>query len=161
MVACGLSQFSGIPLWHRPSMLCICSAELYYKSTVFCVACVHIVQVESLNGDWTIFDESCIFLTCIIASSVMSLLSIWSDGPALSVQRCVRINWIFLDDCKVTKWFLMQCKWFVYVLFMPSVLWHCWLGSSKAIRCGYLFGARCRLAYRPADATATHCLLLQ
>jgi len=26
---------------------------------------------------------------------------------------------------------------------------------------GYLSGARCRLAYSPADATATHCLLLQ
>jgi len=26
---------------------------------------------------------------------------------------------------------------------------------------GYLTGARCRLAYGPADATATHCLLLQ
>jgi len=25
----------------------------------------------------------------------------------------------------------------------------------------WLFGARCRLAYGPADATATHCLLLQ
>ena len=46
--------------------------------------------------------------------------------------------------------------------------WHCWLGSSKGIRpvknwavgCwrGYLTGARCRLPYSPADATATHCL---
>ena len=27
--------------------------------------------------------------------------------------------------------------------------------------CGYLSRARCRLAYNPADATATHCLLLQ
>jgi len=27
--------------------------------------------------------------------------------------------------------------------------------------CGYLSGARCRLAYGPAVATATHCLLLQ
>ena len=27
--------------------------------------------------------------------------------------------------------------------------------------CGCLSGARCRLAYSPADATATHCLLLQ
>ena len=54
---------------------------------------------------------------------------------------------------------------------MPSVLWCCWLGSRKGIRpvkywavgCwyGYLAGARCRLAYGPADATATHCLLLQ
>jgi len=26
---------------------------------------------------------------------------------------------------------------------------------------GYLPGARCRLAYGPVDATATHCLLLQ
>ena len=26
---------------------------------------------------------------------------------------------------------------------------------------GYLSGARCRLAYGPADATSTHCLLLQ
>ena len=26
---------------------------------------------------------------------------------------------------------------------------------------GYLSGVRCRLAYDPADATATHCLLLQ
>jgi len=26
---------------------------------------------------------------------------------------------------------------------------------------GYMSGARCRLAYGPADATATHCLLLQ
>ena len=54
---------------------------------------------------------------------------------------------------------------------MPSVLWRCWLGGRKGIRPvknwvvgywhGYLSGARCRLAYVPADATATHCLLLQ
>ena len=54
---------------------------------------------------------------------------------------------------------------------LPSVLWCCWLGGRNGIRpvknwvvgCwrGYLSGARCRLAYVPADATATHCLLLQ
>jgi len=54
---------------------------------------------------------------------------------------------------------------------VPSVLWRCWLGGRKGIRpvknCvvgywhGYLSGARCRLAYGPVDATATHCLLLQ
>jgi len=53
---------------------------------------------------------------------------------------------------------------------VPSVLWCCWLGGRKGIQpvknwvlgCwhGYLSGARCRLAYCPADATATHCLLL-
>jgi len=45
------------------------------------------------------------------------------------------------------------------------VLWRCWLGGRKGIQpvnwvvgcwCGYLSGARCRLAYGPADATATH-----
>ena len=40
------------------------------------------------------------------------------------------------------------------------MLWHCWLGGRKGIRpvmCwrGYLSGARCRLAYGPADATAS------
>ena len=53
---------------------------------------------------------------------------------------------------------------------IPSVLWRCSLGVRKGIRPvkywvvgrwhGYLSGARCKLAYGPADATATHCLLL-
>jgi len=53
---------------------------------------------------------------------------------------------------------------------MP-VLWRCWVGGRNGIRpvknwvvecCrGYLAGAQCRLAYGPADATATHYLLLQ
>jgi len=48
------------------------------------------------------------------------------------------------------------------------VLWHCWLGGRKGIRpvknwvvgcwCSCLSGARSRLAYGPADATATHSL---
>jgi len=35
--------------------------------------------------------------------------------------------------------------------------------KKRVVRCwrGYLSGTRCRLAYGPADATATHCLLLQ
>ena len=54
---------------------------------------------------------------------------------------------------------------------VPSVHWRCRLGCRKGIRpvknwvvgCwhGYLPGARCRLAYGPDDASATHCLLLQ
>ena len=52
-----------------------------------------------------------------------------------------------------------------------SVLRCCWLGGRKGIKpvknrvvgCwrGYLSGDRWRLAYGPADATATHYLLLQ
>jgi len=54
---------------------------------------------------------------------------------------------------------------------LPSVLWRCWLGGRKVIwpvknrvvGCwhDYLSGVRCIVAYGPADATATHCLLLQ
>ena len=60
------------------------------------------------------------------------------------------------------------------LLELPSVLWCCWLGGRKGIKpvkklewwgagvvIGYLSGAKCRHAYSPADATATHCLLLQ
>jgi len=57
------------------------------------------------------------------------------------------------------------------VLDFPSVLWCCWFGDRKGIwpvknwvvRCwhGYFSGARCRLAYGPVDANATHWLLLQ
>ena len=64
--------------------------------------------------------------------------------------------------------FTNYCK---YTVNIPSVVWRCWLGGRKGIRpvknwvvgCwrGYLSGARCRLAYGPTDATATHCLLLQ
>jgi len=58
-----------------------------------------------------------------------------------------------------------------YVRTAFAALRRCWLGDRKGIRpvknsvvgCwrGYLSAARCRLAYGPADATATHCLLLQ
>jgi len=69
-----------------------------------------------------------------------------------------------------------SCKNSIYqklyiLMILPSVLWCCRLGSRKGIRPvktwvvgywhGYLSGARCRLAYGPADAIATHCLLLQ
>ena len=63
----------------------------------------------------------------------------------------------------------LQCL--MSTVLMPPVLWRCWFGGRKGIRpvknwvvgcwCGYLSGVRCRLAYGPADATATHCLLLQ
>ena len=49
-------------------------------------------------------------------------------------------------------------------IYLPSVLWRCWLGGRKGIRAvknwvvgcwrGYMSGARCRLVYSPADA---HC----
>ena len=71
-----------------------------------------------------------------------------------------------LVECCCFIWSETQLK-----LSQPSVLWRCWLGGRKGIRpvknwvvgCwrGCLSGASCRLAYVPADATATRCLLLQ
>ena len=74
----------------------------------------------------------------------------------------------------VTKKALTTTKYFAEMCTMkpwPSVLWRCWLGGRKGIwpvknwvvGCwrGYLSGDRCRLAYGPSDATATHRLLLQ
>ena len=59
----------------------------------------------------------------------------------------------------------------IWIVYMPSVLWCCWMSSRKGIRpvenwvvgcwLGYVSGMRCRFAYGPADATATHYLLLQ
>ena len=67
--------------------------------------------------------------------------------------------------------FCRSHQWPIFISVLQSVLWRCSLGGRKGIRpvknwvvgCwrGYLSGARCRLAYGPADATATHCLLLQ
>jgi len=95
-----------------------------------------------------------------------------TSASAISIVRDLEQScgcsdtWQFSCDFSLDIYSLLLCKYF-----LPSVLWHCLLGSRKGIQpvnnwvvgCwhGYLSGARCRLAYRPADATATHCLLLQ
>ena len=66
------------------------------------------------------------------------------------------------DCCVRGHWFISQV-----MSALPSVLWRCRLGGRKDIQpvqnrvvgcwCGCLSGARCRVAYGPADATAAHC----
>ena len=82
-------------------------------------------------------------------NSMMQLLYVLS--------RIIQYWWDFCDTDKTSV--------------MPSVLWCCWLGSRKGIQpvknwvvgCwhGYVSGSRYRFAYGPADATATHYLLLR
>ena len=65
----------------------------------------------------------------------------------------------------------MPCHTYLPSVLLPLVLWRCWFGGRKGTRpvknwvvgCwrGYLSGASCWLPCGPADATATHCLLLQ
>ena len=89
------------------------------------------------------------------------------------VTYSLRLNLLTLKgvECTVICWVYCFDEILSYRFSALSVHWRCWLGGSKGIwpvknlvaGCwhGYLSGARCRLAYRPADATATHCLLLQ
>ena len=91
----------------------------------------------------------------------------WGWGSNVSTCWSCPLHRRALQRSDATKWFLFGCC----VRHLPSVLWLCWLGGRKGIRpvkiwvigCwhSFLSGARCRLAYSPADATATHCLLLQ
>jgi len=128
----------------------------------------------------------------VLSSSITRLPTEWILLPLQWVSYAslctVNVGWYVgaLDlqfrDCKIDSQFvccitcLALTKWHNLIpvqiwCYVPSVLWHCWLGGRKGIRpvknwvvgcwhC-YLSGARCRLAYGPADAIATHCLLLK
>jgi len=92
----------------------------------------------------------------------MSLLVVISSiEPKLVIQeKFLQLTFIG-QECRLQCIFIAAAG-----VLVPSVLWRCWLGGRKGnwvVGCwrGYLPGARCRLAYSPADATATHCLLLQ
>ena len=96
---------------------------------------------------------------------------IWQHRYSHASRHMTTIDWsinqsmVYLFCIKLLDWYNTM------TLSKPSVLWRCWLGGRKGIRpvktsvvgCwrGYLSSARCRLAYGPADATATHCLSLQ
>ena len=107
-----------------------------------------------------------IFLLCYVVFQ-----SLYRTVPGIGVYFCT-LHWISRHFQWVHFLYIFSVlKLMVAVHQLPSVLWRCWLGGRKGIRpvknwvvgCwhGYLSGARCRLAYGPADATATHCLLLQ
>jgi len=112
-------------------------------------------------------------VNCCSATFTTSFLLIY-DAQQLTAETCQsRSSFSSLLLHKVVqkkpvRWGAKNIFETVY-MFMPSVLWHCWLGGRKGIRTvknyavgwGYLPGTRCRLAYVPADATATHCLLHQ
>ena len=116
------------------------------------------------------------FLTWICA--VVRQCHIRTVSHLIFASHFLGFCYIFLADntgvLLLNRMPLVAVFWLAFVSLVclwPSVLWRCWLGSRKGIRpvknwvvrCwrGYLSGARCRLAYGPADATATHCLLLQ
>jgi len=105
----------------------------------------------------------------------------WHVSFLPPVLHCVKRKFGYLQNKGTSLWNFELRKFHHGILIctlsilcwisLCCVLWRCWLGDRKGIRpvknwvvgCwrGYLPGARCRLAYGPTDATATHCLLLQ
>ena len=111
---------------------------------------------------WVWVNAVCLCVCVVTCGSGLSLsVYVVSCGSGLSLCVCV---WLFC---------LSGLSLYVYVCvgMLPSVLWCCRLGGRKGIRpvknlvvgCwhGYLSGARCRFEHGLADATVTHCLLLQ
>jgi len=124
-------------------------------------------------------------LQCAVCSIVVRACAcacVWLQW-ALHLHLLVSVGFILYDtqliiarrrhghtDHVLSAFTLLATHWPTYIL-LSSVHWRCWLGGRKGIRpvkhwmvgCwrGYMSGARCWLAYGPADATATHFLLLQ
>ena len=124
---------------------------------------------------WYRADDAHCWVMCIIvrerewftllSDEVLLWLSVWNKVQTV----CIWSSWCHCIP--ITPSSLASFKSRMVFIFEFRYLWHCWLGGRKgiwpvknwAVGCwhGYLPGARCRLAYGPADATATHCLLLQ
>ena len=110
---------------------------------------------------------------CLICPNVNSqsftvpTTTTWRSSKRSGKKSSTNVSYL-LSDNNNKQICIVPC---IVPVFVPSVLWCCCSGCRKGIRpvknwvvgCwhGFLSGARCRLAYGPADATATHCLLLQ
>ena len=76
--------------------------------------------------------------SCLCCKHILNLVTGVSRLPVLGCGMT------FHPDCPLTPQTISEIS-FIW----PVKKWH-----------GYLTGARCRLAYGPADTTATHCLLV-
>jgi len=96
-------------------------------------------------------------------------------GIALAMHH--RLQWFIhlwadgLDREMSTPPMLSCGVWPIYLFTLPSVMWHCWLGSRKSnwseknrlmrCWCGCMSGVRCKWsAYGLADATAVPKLII-
>ena len=91
---------------------------------------------------------------------ILSMLSILNK-PDLNVW-----NYCFAKGQYFSENTAFEYQLYLYAIYstntLPSVLWRCWLGGRKGIQpvkklsggvLAWHSGARCRLAYGPADAT--------
>ena len=116
------------------------------------------IPTTSLSGNK---QNVVIIINLLIKTLQLTCITVTADNPSFSVLMSMG-RW------PVDRWGGQKQN---RLLQISSVLWRCWLGGRKGIRLvrnwvvgcwhGYLSAARCRLAYGPADTTATYCLLLQ
>ena len=169
------------------SLLCYKILNLLCYKTLLALPLLHVDQ-GFYNGMMSVCLSVCLIclLHCAVASLLLWARQAWDINRLLSdAQQWLRHSMARSSKCaalsaNVGSWtrtcLIMWYCWtrtgiILFLLWLPSVLWRCWLGGRKGIWPvknwvvgwwrGYLSGARCRLAYGPADATATHCLLLQ
>jgi len=179
-----------LPFWYRvvpekgPLNGCVCcshcnSSKIYLVTvlTLYALAKMYMVTLLLLLLLQT---------TCCSNSNDSPRRCHHTDHSSIFASWCSfpSYTWLFGPTQVCPKWHLCRSVcvirptinvyltlWTILSRDYPSMLWRCWLGVRKGIRpvknwvvgCGhgYLSGASCRLAYVPADSTATHCLLLQ
>ena len=113
--------------------------------------------------DFTAARDDGVAVTSAGTSLELSSTQITMSAPHhLTYLKARCSSWCPTNSVKALKAIYCHCHY----IFVPSVLWRCWLGGRKSIRPvktwvvrywrGYLSAARCKwFAYGPADATAT------
>ena len=99
-----------------------------------------------------------------IAFSALTLLVGWQKGHPVCKGFCIlQKGFSFCKTNTVSFNFSSNFINFSALTLLVGGRKDIWPVKNWVVGCwhGYLSGVRCRLAYGPADATATHCLLLQ
>ena len=79
----------------------------------------------------------------------------------MNTNSCPRNDRYVAERRRTNARFFLKFYHFLCPILLHQTIF--WAPVYLVVGCwrGCLSGARCRLAYGPADATATHCLLLQ
>jgi len=158
------SVLHSISMWPSDRQTDIQTTEHVTSVAESCIYATHAMQHRRWYTSPTDDLQQCVYIG--VAGSNRTH---WTFPP---VQNCVmwRTNLQYdvavilsLMRVSISPCFLLPL--FAFSALMLLAGWKEWHPACKnwAVGCwhGYLSGARCRLAYGPADATATHCLLLQ
>ena len=151
---------------------------LVHWHCIMAVACLHLLgRLIKVSLVWTVLWKRFYFMlnVCLI---FMFLYFIWAFVSVISTLVFSLLYRIFCHiHILFHSGFLDKQGWEDVFVLLPAYLFVClqcfdtvgWAAGRASglknwvVGCwrGYLSGAMCRFAYGPADATATHCLLLQ